>query len=75
MLGRSSRAGATDAGLQPPTSAPLGPSGLGAPAGDLYLLAAERSTGQPPPPDEPAGPSEPPRSERPTRVAIGLSGA
>ena len=35
MLGRSSGAGAgagaTEAGLQPPTSAPLGPSGLGAP--------------------------------------------
>jgi hypothetical protein len=42
---------------------------------ELYLLAAERSTGQPPPPEVPVTQDEPVRSERPARVAIGLSGA
>ncbi|MGH9107441.1 MAG: hypothetical protein ACRDZX_16765 [Acidimicrobiales bacterium] len=54
--------------------------GTGAAAGtapaadDVYLLSADRCTGQPPPP---AGAPEPeglPRAERPGRMAIGLSG-
>jgi hypothetical protein len=76
-MGGSARvsAGAADAVLQPAGPATLGTNGLGAAIGDLYLLAAERSTGQPPPPDGPVGPAELVRSERPGRVAIGLSGA
>jgi hypothetical protein len=40
------------------------------PVGDLYLLEADRSTGQPAPP---ASQSEPVRTDRPARVAVGLS--
>lgn len=51
------------------------PPGAELGTGELYLLAAERSTGQPPPPEAPPGPAEPARAERPARVAIGLTGA
>jgi hypothetical protein len=50
-------------------------SPVGADGAELYLLAAERSTGQPPPPDGPVSQVDPARPERPGRVAIGLSGA
>ncbi|HUB69667.1 MAG TPA: hypothetical protein VL984_04535 [Acidimicrobiales bacterium] len=42
---------------------------------DLYFLASERATGQPPPPDGPYGPTGTVRPERPARLAVGLSGA
>lgn len=44
-------------------------------AGELYLMASERPTGQPAPPEGQSGPSEANRPERAGRMAIGLSGA
>jgi hypothetical protein len=60
-----------------------GGGGTGAPvtagpdpaAAELYLLATDRPTGQPPPPEGALGPAGPQRAERPGRMAVGLSGA
>jgi hypothetical protein len=51
--------------------APLAPSS----EVEVFLLASERSTGQPPPPEPPASQRSLPRAETGGRVAIGLSGA
>jgi hypothetical protein len=68
--GRASPVGAshTSAGAPPQ---PL----LGAAYGDIYLLATERSTGQPAPPEALSGQTETALGERRGRRAIGLSGA
>ncbi|HTW06864.1 MAG TPA: hypothetical protein VME46_05115 [Acidimicrobiales bacterium] len=59
---------------------PLGPEATGtagvANPAELYLLAADRPTGQPPPPEAGTGSPGPARpTERPGRMAVGLSGA
>jgi hypothetical protein len=43
-------------------------------AADLYLLATDRLTGQPPPPEGTLGQGGHQRAERPGRMAVGLSG-
>ncbi len=48
---------------------------LGAVQSDIYLLATERSTGQPAPPEALGGQTESAIGERRGRMAIGLSGA
>ena len=45
------------------------------PVSEVYLMAADCSTGQPPPPPASLGQGEPARADRPARVAIGLSRA
>ena len=47
----------------------------GAAQSDIYLLATERSTGQPAPPEALGGQTESAMGERRGRMAIGLSGA
>jgi hypothetical protein len=47
----------------------------GAAQNDIYLLASERSTGQPAPPEALGGQTESAMGERRGRMAIGLSGA
>jgi hypothetical protein len=47
----------------------------GAAQSDIYLLATERSTGQPAPPEALGGQTESALGERRGRMAIGLSGA
>lgn len=59
---------ATAAGAAPPP-------GPGPAHGDIYLLATERSTGQPAPPEALSGQPETALGERRGRMAIGLSGA
>ena len=54
------------------TASPPGPGPVPA---EIYLLATERSTGQPAPPEAQPGQTEPALGERRGRVAIGLSGA
>jgi hypothetical protein len=44
-------------------------------AEDLYLLEAERSTGQPAPPDASLGLSDPVQASRRGRITVGLSRA
>jgi len=61
---------ATAAGVG--ASPPPGPASAHA---EIYLLATERSTGQPAPPDAVSGPAETSLGERRGRMAIGLSGA
>jgi hypothetical protein len=70
------------AGQGYPVSALYAPPAALAPANppspvalEIYLLASERSTGQPAPPDASSGPAEAPLGERRGRMAIGLSGA
>lgn len=75
-LGRATTAGAAGIGGRRP--GPTLGAGLEAPelpVTELYLLAADRSTGQPAPPPAPLGQGEPARADRPGRVAIGLSSA
>lgn len=71
--------GRTGRGAQAPPGAADAALRAGTPsvadAGELYLLATDRPTGQPPPPEGVLGPSGPVRAERPGRVAVGLSGA
>jgi len=50
------------------------PSSPAEPVAELYLLAADHATGQPPPPEAPQGPGSA-RPDRPGRLAVGLSGA
>lgn len=64
----------------PGPSAPAAVQGQGGPGqgqgGEgVYLMASERSTGQPPPPDGVGSQRGPARAEAPGRIAIGLSGA
>ncbi|MHB1496355.1 MAG: hypothetical protein ACYCXN_00345 [Acidimicrobiales bacterium] len=64
--------------VSPGAAAPAAVQGLPpAPDGQgLYLMASERSTGQPAPPDGGGSQRGPARSEAPGRsIAIGLSGA
>lgn len=67
--------GRSHGGTGRPTPVPA--EGPGEPGGDLYLLASERSTGQPPPPPGGGAPGqrELAHADVPGRVAIGLSGA
>ncbi|MDA8300045.1 MAG: hypothetical protein M0005_00515 [Actinomycetota bacterium] len=62
------------AGASPAPSSPGAQAG-GLGSGGLYLMASERSTGQPPPPEGVSSQRGPSRAEAPGRIAIGLSGA
>jgi hypothetical protein len=62
----ASRAAATQPGTAAtlsPALIPASPEGAVSPAGDLYLLASERSTGQPRPPGAASADSEPARAD------------
>jgi hypothetical protein len=66
---------ASAAGLAPSTAG-AGPQPVPGPGqAEIYLLATERSTGQPAPPEALPGQSETALGERRGRMAIGLSGA
>ena len=58
-----------------PVPSAAGPPAPGPLQGEIYLLATERSTGQPAPPEALGGAAEPALGERRGRMAIGLSGA
>jgi hypothetical protein len=77
-LGRA-RLGATAAtpvtsGAGDPTRHPAQPVDIDH-SGDLYLLATDRPTGQPLPPEGPLGIPGPARADRPARLTVGLRGA
>jgi hypothetical protein len=63
------------AGMAHPSAGAAPQPGPGAAHSDIYLLATERSTGQPAPPEALMGQTEPAVGERRGRMAIGLSGA
>jgi hypothetical protein len=72
--------GSTGPASSSPASVP-GPAGAvaqavtGAAQSEIYLLASERSTGQPAPPEALGAQTETAVAERRGRMAIGLSGA
>ena len=69
-------AGTVNSLFGPAATAGAAPSpGSGPAHADIYLLATERSTGQPAPPEALVGQSETSLGERRGRRAIGLSGA
>ena len=68
-------AAASVAGPAPGTAGSTGSSAPNVVQGEIYLLATERSTGQPAPPEALGGQTEPALGDRRGRVAIGLSGA
>jgi len=70
--------GATNASPAGPVATPAGTAPQSAPGpvhAEIYLLATERSTGQPAPPEAPPGQPETALGDRRGRIAIGLSGA
>ena len=75
------RAGGSAGPAAAPPASAAGPAGAatqpvpGAAQSDIYLLATERSTGQPAPPEALGGQTESAIGERRGRMAIGLSGA
>ena len=66
---------ASAAGSVVTPAATASPPGPGPVPAEIYLLATERSTGQPAPPEAQPGQTETALGERRGRVAIGLSGA
>jgi hypothetical protein len=66
---------AANAGAAPSSTGTAAPSAPSPHQGEIYLLATERSTGQPAPPEALGGQTEPAVGDRRGRMAIGLSGA
>jgi hypothetical protein len=66
---------APPAGLGRTSAGPAPQAAPGTGHADIYLLATDRSTGQPAPPEALSAPTETALGERRGRMAIGLSGA